>query len=95
MEQYSLYNNTTGSYNTAVGWSALAGITTSWHNTAIDVDSGGALDNGDDNTFVGSRARTTLSGVCNGAALGNAAYINASNQVRIGNSLVLLAVDIF
>jgi len=85
---YSLFANTTGSYNTAVGWFALAGITASWRNTAIGINAGGAYDNGDDNTFVGADARATLSGVNNSTSLGHAAYIDASNQVRIGNSLV-------
>jgi len=85
---YALFKNTTGSYNTAAGWFALAGTTTSWRNTAIGIQAGGAYDNGDDNTFVGSDARAILSGVSNSTALGQAAYINASNQVRIGSSSV-------
>ena len=85
---YTLFKNTTGSYNTAVGWFALAGTGTSWRNTAIGIQAGAAYDNGDDNTFVGADARATLSGVSNSTSLGHAAYIDASNQVRVGNSVV-------
>jgi trimeric autotransporter adhesin len=68
----SLFRNITGSANTALGWEALSNNIT-----------------GDSNTAIGFRANVTANmPVINATAIGNSALVDASNKVRIGNTVV-------
>lgn len=80
--------NTTGSYNTAIGYFSLDENGTAAGNTALGYSTGTLFINGSYNTFVGYDADANGSGFTNSTAVGRAARITASNQVRIGNSTV-------
>ncbi|CAN5706254.1 hypothetical protein BH10BAC2_BH10BAC2_42970 [soil metagenome] len=85
----ALFYNTTGYSNTATGHNALSNNITGRQNTA---DGGFAGSSNDANTycsFFGYDADQTVStDFTNSMALGNAARITASNQVRIGNGSI-------
>ncbi|MEP6847203.1 MAG: tail fiber domain-containing protein [Panacibacter sp.] len=83
---YTMYNNKSGSNNTAIGTSALGANYDSWNNTALGSHAGDYQYNGWNNTFIGADALAAYSYLYNSVALGNAATVTASNQVRIGNA---------
>jgi trimeric autotransporter adhesin len=81
----AMYNNISGNNNTAIGTSALGANYYSWNNTAVGSHAGDYQLNGWNNTFVGADALAAYGDLYNTVALGNAATVTASNQVRIGN----------
>ena len=81
-----MYSNVTGANNTATGGAALGLNTTGTHNAAFGVGAGFSQNNFS-STFIGTYADATIP-VTNSTALGYRATVNASNQVRIGNSAV-------
>ena len=83
----AFFSNTTGINNVAIGQSASAGITTGGDNVAIGVGAGGLVSTGTKNTFIGTLADGT-SNITNSTAIGNAAYVNTNNTIRLGNSQV-------
>jgi hypothetical protein len=101
---YTLYSNINGDSNTAIGSSALYANTTGWGNTASGCSALQNTTTGSNNTAIGYYALTqnvsgsfntaigsyaSVSGnLSNATAIGNGAYVNASNKVRIGNSAV-------
>ncbi len=84
----ALEHNSTGNGSTAVGLKALGGNTTGSSNTALGELAGKNCTTGSFNTLIGKSADVNSGGFSNTTALGNAALTTASNQVRIGNSLV-------
>lgn len=85
----ALGSNTTGYNNTANGQGALQGNTTGDYNIAMGFGTGNYNDNNTYCTFLGNDADQAVStDFTNSMALGNAARISASNQVRIGNSSI-------
>ncbi|HEX5154012.1 MAG TPA: tail fiber domain-containing protein [Parafilimonas sp.] len=82
-----MYNNSSGNYNTSVGYWALNQNYDSWYNVAIGTFAGSST-HGWNNTFIGANTNVTSSDIYNGTALGNNALLTASNQVRIGNNYV-------
>ena len=84
----ALANNTTGGTNTASGAYSLDSNTTGEGNTAHGI---GALHtnlSGSRNTAVGYWSNVSVGNLTNSTALGSEATVTASNQVRIGNSVV-------
>jgi uncharacterized delta-60 repeat protein len=82
----ALFANATGLNNTATGGAAMASNTTGSNNVAYGVGAGFSQNN-NSSTFVGTFADATIA-VTNSTAVGYRATVNASNQVRIGNSAV-------
>lgn len=84
------FNNTNigGGGNTAIGYNALAGLTTGTGNLAIGfiadnlAGSGSINTTGNDNTIIGNSA--TSSGFSNTIVIGKGAVANANNQIIIG-----------
>jgi trimeric autotransporter adhesin len=85
---YALFSNTTGSHNTAIGAQALVDNTTGVGNTAIGNFAGRSEAVINQGTFLGHYAWVSVNNISNVSAIGFQAMANASNQVRIGNSLV-------
>jgi hypothetical protein len=81
----ALFANTTGGYNTAIGPYTLQNNTTNFYNTAIGFDAG--YNNSATGTFLGSYASSNT-GLSNVTAVGYSAKATASNQVRVGNTVV-------
>jgi hypothetical protein len=81
----ALYSNTTGSYNTSMGF--RAGY---FHNegnlTAIGYQAGDGYAHFNWCTFLGGNSDANTANLSNSMALGDAAIITASNQVRIGDA---------
>jgi hypothetical protein len=83
---FTLQNNTDGYRNTAIGNEALRFITGN-RNTAIGAFALESHTSGDRNTVIGAEADVALSPpISNATAIGYAAFADASNKVRIGNS---------
>jgi hypothetical protein len=83
---FALQNNTVGYRNTAIGNEALRFITGN-RNTAIGAFALESHTTGDRNTVIGAEADVALSPpISNATAIGYAAFADASNKVRIGNS---------
>jgi len=81
--------STTGIQNTFIGENAGAGNTTGSNNVAIGQAAGNFNDANSGCTFIGFDADQILStDFTNSTALGSTSRITASNQIRIGNSLV-------
>lgn len=81
--------STTGIQNTFIGENAGAGNTTGSNNVAIGQAAGNFNDANAGCTFIGFDADQILStDFTNSTALGSTSRITASNQIRIGNSLV-------
>jgi hypothetical protein len=83
----SLASNTTGFQNTAVGWNA-------GNQSGASIGYGGGpityvpITTGSYNTFVGVNTGSTANNTMNCTAVGIDAYCDASNEVRLGNTLV-------
>ncbi|WP_428659780.1 tail fiber domain-containing protein [Runella sp.] len=84
----SLPRNTTGRDNAANGWHTLFSNTTGRNNTAMGHSSGSTITTGSCNTFLGSYANASSNNFTNSTAIGYYAVVDASNKVRIGNSVV-------
>lgn len=85
---FALYENTTGSNNTANGYNTLNSNTTGSGNTAIGNGALFANTTGANNTAVGQIANVLSGALNNATAIGYQANADASNKVRIGNTLV-------
>jgi hypothetical protein len=86
---HSLYDNTTGSSNTAIGSYSLNNNDDGVSNTSVGANSALVFTANSYTTFLGYDADNSSStALSNSMALGNGSRINASNQVRIGNSSV-------
>jgi hypothetical protein len=83
----SLYFNTTGQHNTASGAGSLNGNTSGESNSAFG-SFAGATSNGSYNTLIGAQSNTTVNGLTNATALGYQTVVDASNKVRIGNTVI-------
>ena len=88
--KYALYKNNSGDYNTAIGYQALYRNTTGFDNTAIGYFAGYSGEKSLYCTFVGYDAdqNSIFATYNNSTALGRSSRITASNQVRIGNSII-------
>jgi hypothetical protein len=82
----ALYFNSTGFYNTAVGYNALSFTTTSQYNTAIGYQAGDSYNHGFNNVFVGANTDVNAHGYFNVIALGQGTLVGASSNARFGNS---------
>jgi hypothetical protein len=78
----------TAYYNTAVGDSALSGLTSGDDNVAIGGNAGKQLTSGDDNTFVGYSAGTALGSASSNVAIGHSAFATQANASAVGNVAV-------
>ena len=83
----ALYNNTEGNYNAATGVYALRLNTTGFYNTANGVSALLSNTTGNGNTGVGFVANVSTGTFNNATAIGNAAIVNASDKVVIGQSI--------
>ncbi len=100
----ALYSNTTGFGNSAIGASALNSNTTGFGNTASGTNAlinnngdnntasgNGALGTngtGSNNTAIGAETGVSIGNLNNATAIGYGAVVNASNKIRLGNTLV-------
>lgn len=84
----ALYSNTIGTCNSAFGASSLYNNTSGYNNTAVGWYSGVSNVSGYNNTFIGCDSNCAYNNLFNSTAIGNTASVNASNQVRIGNTSV-------
>lgn len=83
----SLYNNVNGSSNTAIGYNTLYTQNGSY-NTAVGRNAGYARISNNNCTYLGYAADASVNALTNATAIGNAAKVNASNKVVIGNTSV-------
>jgi len=83
----SLYINN-GAGNTAVGYNSLVSSSSVGDNTSVGQWSGYSSWTGGANTFLGCYATVAPTDGINATALGHSAYATASDQVRIGNTMV-------
>ena len=83
----AMYNNAAGQQNTAVGHNVMNGNTTGSGNVAMGFETFFSNTSGSNNTAIGFQSYYSGS-YSNSTAIGYSAAINASNQVRIGNSSV-------
>jgi hypothetical protein len=83
----ALYSSTSGVYNTALGYKA-GYLHTNNRLTAIGNQAGDGYQHGSYCTFIGAFTDANAAGFTNSIALGDAATITASNQVRIGDAAV-------
>lgn len=88
--QDALYTATTGNANTGVGSKASYDISTGSYNTSVGQSSLKVLGTGSYNTALGynTGVATGGSGFTNTTAVGNSAVVAASNQIRLGNSVI-------
>jgi hypothetical protein len=84
----ALLNNTTGVSNVGVGDEALFLNTSGGYNMAVGISALASNTTGTLNTAVGDLADVSLGNLSNATAIGAEAIVNASNKVRIGNSIV-------
>ena len=80
--------NTSGGGNTASGFSALEQNGTGEFNTAIGGNSLFGNGTGSNNTALGYGADVSVFNLTNATAIGANTIVNASNKIRLGNSLV-------
>jgi hypothetical protein len=86
---YSLYSNTTGGSNTAFGHAAGYHNTIGVDNTAVGYNALFLNVTGSRITAIGTSADVPWgSNLTNATAIGAGAIVNASNKVRVGNTLV-------
>ena len=81
----TLYNNSASNNNTANGYASLNN-TTGGNNTGIGYNSGYSNTSGSKNTFVGSYANATTGGLTNATAIGDSAFVAASNALVLGGT---------
>jgi hypothetical protein len=81
-----MYN--TGSYNTASGHQSLQSNTTGSSNTASGSYSLFSNTTGNSNTALGYSADVSIGNLTNATAIGSNAKVDASNKVRIGNTVI-------
>ncbi|HYK45391.1 MAG TPA: tail fiber domain-containing protein, partial [Parafilimonas sp.] len=85
----ALFNNLSGSSNSAFGYQSLYKGTTGSYNVAAGTYAGDNLTDGSNNTFLGYNANSGTGGhIINGMALGYQASVTSNNHVVIGNSSV-------
>ncbi len=86
----SMRKTTTGEGNSALGILSLSENTTGNYNVAIGIESSIYNVTGSNNTAIGAYSGPVIagSGLTNTTAIGYNTKVNASNQVRIGNSSV-------
>jgi hypothetical protein len=84
----ALYSNTTGYANTAVGPQSLYANIDGHGNTAVGYAALSDHSSGFYNTSLGFLADVSTDNLTNSTAIGYGAVVNASNKVRIGNTLV-------
>ncbi len=84
----ALRDNTTGANNTSIGVQSLHRNTTGNNNTAIGGQALYINTTGSSNTAIGSAANVSTAALSNATAIGYGAVVNASNKVRIGDTLV-------
>jgi hypothetical protein len=75
-----------GSNNTMVGYQALFSNEWGSRNTAVGTTAGSSNVSGYYNTIIGAYANTNASGYSNSVAIGDAALITASSQIRLGDN---------
>jgi hypothetical protein len=85
---YALANTSSGTNNTAAGVEALLENTTGVGNTAFGSYAGYYQSLLTSCTFLGRDAYSLTESITNSMALGSTSRVDASNQVRIGNSSV-------
>ena len=85
---YSMSENTIGSTNTTVGFDAMASNTVGMNNVAYGPYALSTNTTGNSNTAIGYGAGVSAGNLTNATAIGNLAIADASNKVRIGNSVV-------
>jgi uncharacterized small protein (DUF1192 family) len=84
----ALQVNTTGSFNAAMGSAGLFANTTGRFNTAMGNNALSFNTTGSNNTAVGDGANVSVGDLTNATAIGANATVNASNKIRLGNTLV-------
>jgi len=84
----ALNGNTTGYENTAIGYQALFNTTEAGRCAAVGYQAGYNNITGFYTTALGYKAGPTTSNIKNSTALGRGAATTATNQIRIGNSIV-------
>jgi hypothetical protein len=94
----SLYLNTTGTNNTAIGTSALYANTTAAHNTALGWRAGEAATTGGDNIYIGAQAGLSATTGNNNVVIGRNAFGGGANagsnsNIAIGTSAMNSALD--
>ena len=96
---HTLYANTTGYLNVAIGSGygngALYSNTTGYLNTAVGSSAGGSITTGNSNIFIGGTAGNNASqkvDVVNSIAIGEETYTTANNQIVIGNTSVVSTI---
>lgn len=75
-----------GSYNTAIGSTALWATSNSQYNVAIGYNAGSTYDNGYNNVFVGANTDVNGAGYYNVIAIGQGTIVGGSSVARFGNS---------
>jgi len=81
----ALYNNNSGKNNTGIGYQSLYSNTSNSNNTAVGHSAG--FNNTSASTFLGYYA-SSIANLSNCTAIGYTAFATASNQIRIGNTLI-------
>ena len=84
----ALVSNTVGDFNTASGVNALFSNTTGGFNTASGYEALRRNTTGSVNTAIGLDADVAFGNLTNATAIGAGASVDASNKIRLGNSLV-------
>jgi hypothetical protein len=82
----ALYSNTAGNYNTSTGTNSMFDNTTGYYNTAVGETALSHNSTGNYNTAIGYGSGPLSSALTNTSALGNNAFVTASNCINIGGS---------
>ncbi|PYJ00698.1 MAG: hypothetical protein DMF00_07070 [Verrucomicrobia bacterium] len=82
--ELALYQNTTGSADTALGQAALTNNTSGFQNTALGTLAASNLSTGSNNIAVGFEAGMNLTTGSNNIDIGNRGVAAESNSIRIG-----------
>lgn len=81
----ALTQNIDGQANTGVGTAALYKNSTGSSNTAVGEAAGFLNTTGSKNTFIGRGANPSVGNLSNATAIGNQAYVGASNSMVLGS----------